>query len=38
MDFLHTKRQLNDRAALDAGRAICFHIQRYRPGASERGC
>jgi len=29
---------LNHRAALDAGRAICLHIWRYWPGASERGC
>ncbi len=30
------KNVLNYRAALDAGRAICFHIWRQRPGASER--
>ena len=29
-------RLLNHRAALDAGDAICFHIRRHRPGASER--
>ena len=26
------------RAALHAGRAICLHVWRHRPGASERGC
>jgi hypothetical protein len=28
----------NYRAALDAGRALCFHIGRQWPGAGERGC
>ena len=27
----------NNRATLDAGRAICFHCWRHWPGASERG-
>src|SRR5258708_2538352 len=29
-------RKANNRAALDAGRALCLHIWRYWPGASER--
>jgi hypothetical protein len=25
----------NEATALDAGRTICFHYRRHRPGASE---
>ncbi len=25
------------RAALDAGRAVCFHFRHHWPGVSERG-
>lgn len=28
----------NFRAALDAGRVICFHVLRQWSSASERGC
>jgi hypothetical protein len=32
-----TTMEPNERAALDAGRPLSFHVGRHRPGAKERG-